>query len=69
MNNQSIFELDKAIRLNPEDATNYINRGYAYYKKVPLIGQSKITTVLFDSVLTTRLTLLILTLNTEGGIS
>ena len=33
MNNQTIGELDEAIRLNPEDATNYINRGYAYYKK------------------------------------
>ncbi len=25
--------MDEAIQLNPEDATNYINRGYAYYKK------------------------------------
>ena len=33
MNNQTIHELDEAIRINPEDATNYINRGYAYYKK------------------------------------
>ena len=33
MNDQTIQELDKAIRLNPEDATHYINRGYAYYKK------------------------------------
>ena len=33
MNNQTIQELDEAIRLNPEDATYYINRGYAYYKK------------------------------------
>ncbi len=33
MNNQSIYALDEAIRLTPEDATNYINRGYAYYKK------------------------------------
>ena len=33
MNNQTIHELDEVIRLNPEDATNYINRGYAYYKK------------------------------------
>ena len=33
MNDQTIQELDEAIKLNPEDATNYINRGYAYYKK------------------------------------
>ena len=33
MNNQSIYELDKAIQLDPENATNHINRGYAYYKK------------------------------------
>ena len=33
MNDQTIRELDEAIRLNPEDATNYINRGYTYYKK------------------------------------
>ena len=33
MNNQSIYALDEAIRLTPEDATHYINRGYAYYKK------------------------------------
>ncbi len=33
MNNKPIYELDKAILLNPENATNYINRGDAYYKK------------------------------------
>ena len=33
MNDRTIQEWDEAIRLNPEDATNYINRGYAYYKK------------------------------------
>ena len=33
MNDQTIRELDEAIRLNPENATNYINRGYAYSKK------------------------------------
>lgn len=33
MNDQTIRELDEAIRLNPEDAAGYINRGYAYYKK------------------------------------
>ena len=33
MSDQTIQELDEAIILNPEDATNYINRGYAYYKK------------------------------------
>ena len=33
MNDQTIQELDEAIQLNPEEATNYIKRGYAYYKK------------------------------------
>ena len=33
MNNQTICELDEIIRLNPEDAKAYINRGYAYYEK------------------------------------
>lgn len=33
MNDQTIHELDAAIQLNPEDAINYINRGYAYYRK------------------------------------
>ena len=33
MNNQTIRELDEAIRLSPTDAKVYINRGYAYYKK------------------------------------
>ncbi len=33
MNDQTIRELDEALQLNPKDATNYINRGYAYYKK------------------------------------
>ena len=30
MNNQTIHELDEAIRLNPENATAYLNRGDAY---------------------------------------
>ena len=33
MNDQTIHELDQAIRLNPEDAAGYINRGYAYFQK------------------------------------
>ncbi len=33
MNGQTIRELDEIIRLNPEDAKAYINRGYAYYEK------------------------------------
>lgn len=34
MNNQTICELDEIIRLNPEDAAAYINRGDAYYRKI-----------------------------------
>ena len=45
MNDQTIRELDEAIQLNPEDATNYINRGYAYYKK----GNSKQAIEDYDS--------------------
>ena len=33
MNAQTIHELDEAIRLNPDDATNYINRGYVHLEK------------------------------------
>ena len=33
MNNQTIHELDEIIRLNPEDAVAYINRGDAYHRK------------------------------------
>lgn len=33
MNSQTIRELDEIIRINPEEAKAYINRGYAYYKK------------------------------------
>ena len=33
MDDKTIDELNETIRLNPEDATVYINRGYAYYKK------------------------------------
>ena len=33
MNDQTIHELDEAIRLKPDDATNYINRGYVHLKK------------------------------------
>ena len=33
MNDQTIRELDEAIRLNPNDATNYINRGYVHLEK------------------------------------
>ena len=33
MDDQTIPELDEAIRLNPKDAAGYINRGYAYYEK------------------------------------
>ena len=33
MNDQTIRELDEAIRLNPEDATAYLNRGYAYFQQ------------------------------------
>ena len=33
MNDQTIRELDEAIRLNPEDAKAYINRGDAYEKR------------------------------------
>ena len=32
-NNQTLHELEEAIRLNPEDATAYLSRGYAYHKK------------------------------------
>ncbi len=31
MDDQTIRELDEAVRLNPDDATVYLNRGYAYY--------------------------------------
>ena len=33
MNDQTIHELDEAIRLNSEDATVYENRGDAYHEK------------------------------------
>lgn len=33
MNDQTIRELDESVRLNPEDAKAYLNRGYAYAEK------------------------------------
>ena len=33
MKDQTIHELDEAIRLKPDDATNYINRGYVHLGK------------------------------------
>ena len=33
MTDQTIRELDEVIRLNPEDTTAYISRGYAYLQK------------------------------------
>lgn len=33
MNDQTIHDLDEAIKLNPEDATAYINRGDVYHRK------------------------------------
>ena len=33
MSNQTILKLDEAIRLNPKDATAYLNRDNAYVEK------------------------------------
>ena len=33
MNDQTIRDLTEAIRLNPEDAKAYLNRGYTYYQE------------------------------------
>ena len=33
MNDQTIHNLSEAIQLDPENATAYLNRGYAYHKK------------------------------------
>ena len=37
----SIKDLNKAIKLNPQEATNYYNRGFSKYKQVDYVGAIK----------------------------